>query len=426
MFSKGNHKELHSSIEVIGASFAIYEFDNEVREFYLVTANTMYTEVMDIAIERAVGLDVKKLFPRYIEKDVRKFLLDCQENQHSTETEIIIEYKKNRRYWRFIFTPVIDLHNRCNRIINTCIEITDKKILEQKLTLASKRYEAVVQSAYDGIIAVTEDQNISMINESAKYIFGIGEENLIGKPLTCLIPMKFRRKHVEYVNSFKDSLIESRPMQSRASVRGLRRDGTEFPIEVTISKIKIGSNMELTAVVRDISERAKLVEELSKAAREDSLTGIMNRRYFSEVLENGIERSKRFNRNVTLVMFDIDRFKQINDDYGHSCGDVVLIEFVKLVQANLRSIDHFARWGGEEFIVMLTETSLDNALVWAKRIREMTECNMIKYNAHNISITCSFGVSEKSAEHFLMDEMIKAVDEKMYEAKKSGRNSVKY
>lgn len=426
MFSKGNHNDLFNSIEAIGASFAIYEYDNEIRDFYLVTANSMYSEIMDIALSRAVGLSIRKLFPRYIEKKIKKCLIECQADQQAIEAEIIIEYKNEARYWRFIFTPVIDIHSRCHRIINTCIEITDKKILEKQLSMASKRFEAVVQSAYDGIITINEEQNISMINEAAKYIFGIEDENVIGKPLTNLMPVKYRRKHVDYVNSFKTSLTESRPMQSRASVRGLRSDGTEFPIEVTISKIKFENTIELTAVVRDISERAMLVEELSKVAKEDSLTGSYNRRYFTELLQNEVLRAKRFHRTITLAILDIDFFKHINDKYGHNCGDYILKELVALISENIRSIDVFARWGGEEFIVLLTETNLDDAVTWAEKVRYLIENNKFIYNSTPINITCSFGVAEVHVESNGIDNIINQVDNKLYEAKQNGRNCVKH
>jgi len=422
MFANGTHAQMKSSIEAIGASFGIFEFNPDNNSFKLISANSMYEEVLSTAILDSIGKEVKQIFPRYIEKPLKNILHECRNTQLAKEEEIIMEHKQTTRWWRFVFSPIIDEDFKCNRIINTCIEITDKKLLEKELQLTSNRYEAVVEAAYDGIITIDESRNISMMNESAKYIFGLEDDDVIGQPLTNLMPQKYRSKHNDYVHSFSQSEISSRPMQSRASVRGLRKDGTEFPIEVTISKIKVGQKIEMTAVVRDISERAKLVEELSKAAKQDPLTGIYNRRYFSEALTHEIERSDRFDRDITLVIFDLDHFKNVNDTYGHECGDLVLKEVVNIVQNETRTIDIFARWGGEEFIVLLTETSIEDAYNWAERVRNLIADSRIDYDGNEVSVTCSFGVTSKSAHGLSGDALIKDADERLYQAKESGRN----
>lgn len=424
MFAKSEHRELIQSIEAIGASFAIYEYVASKHNFKLISCNSLYQGITEKSISESLQQDLVQLFPRYIEKPVRTCLLNCMKDQLANEVEIVIEHKENIRWFRFVFSPIIDTDLKCKRIINTCIEITDKKNLEHDLAIISERYEAVVEAAYDGIITIDEDQNINMINGAAKYIFGLNDEDIVGHPLVELIPNKFRSKHKDYVNTFKHSSVKSRPMQRRASVRGLRRDGTEFPIEVTISKIKVQDKTEMTAVVRDISERANLLEELSKAAKEDVLTGVPNRRHFSELLQGEINRSKRFKKSVTLAMLDIDYFKIVNDTYGHDAGDQVLIKIADLIRNSTRSVDEFCRWGGEEFMVLLTETGLEDGLVWAEKIRKQIEDFVVVHENKEIKVTCSIGIVNVSHDEVEFNQLLKNVDESLYKAKSLGRNKV--
>lgn len=424
MFAKSSHYELFQSIEAIGASFAIYEFVDQLNNFKLVSCNSMYESIIEKNVEDALQENLVQLFPRYIEKPVRACLLQCMKDQSANEVEIVIEHKENIRWYRFVFSPIIDEKSQCHRIINTCIEITDKKKLESDLAIISERYEAVVEAAYDGIVTIDEDQNINMINGAAKYIFDVSDEDIIGQPLVGLFPHTFRDKHESYVNTFKNSSVKSRPMQRRASVRGLRSDGTEFPIEVTISKIKVQNKTEMTAVIRDISERAKLMEELSKAAKEDVLTGVYNRRYFTEVLLNEIKRSKRFEHPITLAMIDLDHFKEINDQHGHNVGDQVLIEIAQLIGTSIREVDEFCRWGGEEFMVLLTQTSLKDCVGWAERLRKEIEAYTVNYEGKAIQVTCSIGVISENYEKIEINKLLKEVDHVLYKAKESGRNIV--
>ncbi len=212
----------------------------------------------------------------------------------------------------------------------------------------------MVNSAYDGIISVNSESRIELINTVACEMFGV-DESYLGKRLETLLPQRFRANHDGYFKAFSNSPINSRPMHARASVMGLRRDGSEFPLEVTIAKINLGQTTEMTAILRDISERARLVEELKVAATTDPLTGIANRRRFDELVKLEMQRCQRFGHTMSLLLIDIDHFKQINDTYGHQQGDQAILSLVRRVAKQLREVDMLGRWGGEEFIVLLPE-----------------------------------------------------------------------
>jgi diguanylate cyclase (GGDEF)-like protein len=152
----------------------------------------------------------------------------------------------------------------------------------------------------------------------------------------------------------------------------------------------------------------------------DQLTQIGNRRYFIEILEHENNINQRYKRPISLIMFDIDYFKNINDEFGHQEGDNVLVDLTSLVKSELRVSDNFARWGGEEFIILLPENNLANAKIVAQKLRKAIEKHIFKVSKN---ITCSFGVIE-CGEDETFEKMIKRVDDKLYEAKRAGRNRV--
>jgi diguanylate cyclase (GGDEF)-like protein len=153
----------------------------------------------------------------------------------------------------------------------------------------------------------------------------------------------------------------------------------------------------------------------------DRLTGIYNRHMFLEVFQKELANQSRYQRDLSLVMFDIDHFKSINDTFGHGIGDQVLHGLADLVGNNLRKGDYFARWGGEEFLILLTETDLNSARSVAESLRS-------KIESHSFSLirrlTCSFGVTEVNEGEARIDDIIERVDKLLYRAKAGGRNRI--
>ncbi|WP_332673516.1 sensor domain-containing diguanylate cyclase [Aromatoleum sp.] len=426
MLNIGTHHTLSTSLETIGAAFAIFEMPpDSPSQAILVTANSAFEEISGRAVAVCIERPLTEFLPRYLEKALRGCLAHCLAEQEPQEIEIVVERSGTSRWWRLVASPLKPADAERQRVIATLVEITERKLLEQQLEIARQRFEAVVENGYDAVITVDEQQSIKLMNEAARYLFGVAGEDVIGTPLSRFIPARFHGKHTEYMTSFRDSPLSSRPMESRSAVRGLRTDGTEFPIEVSIAKIRVGNHIEMTAVIRDISERARLIDELSRAATHDSLTGIFNRRLADSALKSEISRSLRFNHAMTVALFDLDRFKQINDTFGHACGDRVLQAVAKKVAAGLREIDVFCRWGGEEFLVVLPETTLDNAAIWAERTRALIAAEpVIGPGDERIEVTASFGLATLQRSAPEADDLITRADHALYRAKQNGRNLV--
>ncbi|MGB9521268.1 MAG: diguanylate cyclase, partial [Anaerolineales bacterium] len=177
-------------------------------------------------------------------------------------------------------------------------------------------------------------------------------------------------------------------------------------------------------------ENARLYHEVRRLATIDALTGLYNRRYFFERGVQELERAQRYHHPLAIVMLDLDHFKRINDEYGHPAGDLVLATISKTFKSQLRQSDIAARFGGEEFIILLPETTLEQAEKIAQRLRQSIADLAIPYNDHPIKITASFGVSGIFDESYprpaerVMEQIIAKSDEALYKAKQAGRNRV--
>lgn len=179
----------------------------------------------------------------------------------------------------------------------------------------------------------------------------------------------------------------------------------------------------LFLIVQDVSELAASEQRLMELNRKDALTGVYNRRYLESRLRAECERHLRYHRELSLVMFDIDFFKAVNDSHGHQCGDFVLKAIASEVSNLARSTDYLARYGGEEFCCILTETSSEDALCFAERCRchiaELTlTCQEI-----TVQVTISLGIAELRLGD-TPDQLLKRTDDALYQAKNAGRNRV--
>lgn len=173
-----------------------------------------------------------------------------------------------------------------------------------------------------------------------------------------------------------------------------------------------------------LDEQAILTEELEKLATTDPLTGVWNRRHLFALAEREITRVHRYNRPLSLLIIDIDRFKVINDTYGHAGGDEVLAILAKTVLNCLRKSDLFGRFGGEEFVAFLPETTLQTAVAAAERIRENLANIVISVYEQQIRITVSIGVASYQKEDLTIDALLQRADKALYQAKNQGRNQV--
>jgi diguanylate cyclase (GGDEF)-like protein len=180
------------------------------------------------------------------------------------------------------------------------------------------------------------------------------------------------------------------------------------------------------ALTQEITERRRAQDELQRLASTDPLTGLFNRRYFYEIADKEFAKSIRYQRPLSVIILDLDLFKETNDTFGHVVGDQALIHIGKLLRIKERETDTVARYGGEEFVMLLPETNRASAKMVAERLRKLVEDSPIQIDGYTIRLTASFGVTGKyeyqNAETF--DNLISQADRALYKAKSVGRNRV--
>jgi len=173
-----------------------------------------------------------------------------------------------------------------------------------------------------------------------------------------------------------------------------------------------------------VGQQEKFQAELM--AKVDPLTGLNNRRAFYQIAKPVWSTALRNKRDISVIGVDIDRFKRINDTHGHACGDEVLVAVAAVLARSARDGDVLARWGGEEFILLLPETNLDAAIALAERLRTLISGMQLVYQGKEIRFTASFGVVQRTAQCLSMDEIISAADDRLYQSKREGRNRVSH
>lgn len=171
-------------------------------------------------------------------------------------------------------------------------------------------------------------------------------------------------------------------------------------------------------------ENANLLQEVQRLAITDELTNVLNRRGFDEIANREFVAAKRYDRPLSLIMLDIDRFKAINDVYGHPIGDEILIEIAARARTKIRETDYISRYGGEEFLILLIEQKPENARTVAERIRKSVADQPFETSVGKISVTISIGVTAANSQISSINMMIKTVDKALYKSKENGRNRV--
>jgi len=320
---------------------------------------------------------------------------------------------------RNTMVPYYDEKNLLIRYDGLIENIADRKRTEEALRESEEKFRNIAQTAVDAIILADSNGGIIFWNTSAQRIFGYTEEEIRGKPLTILMPEQFRAGHQKGMERVK-STGESKYFGRITEMQGLGKDGNVFPIELSVSMWKAGEGIFYSGIIRDITRRKELENELEKTATTDRLTQAYNRTKFHEVIKIEFERAKRYDHTLSIIMFDIDHFKKINDTYGHAAGDYVLQTLTQIVMENLREIDCLVRWGGEEFVVITPETDVASAEVLAERIRRAIEGYRFELTS---TVTISLGVTQYR-KNDSEDSFIKRADDAMYAAKGKGRNRV--
>ena len=296
---------------------------------------------------------------------------------------------------------------------------------------STEHLQAILNNMFDGVITISEYGIVESINKAACAMFGYTEADVLGKNLSMLMPEPQRSEHDGYLQHYRDT-GEARVVGIAREVHGLRRNGESFPISLSVSRVMRKGQPTFVGLVRDITQRRLDEEEIRRLAFYDPLTALPNRRLLMDRLKQALVTSERTGQHGALMFLDLDHFKQLNDSLGHAVGDELLRQVAQRMRACVREGDSVARFGGDEFVVLLEALSVhaEEAATQAESVANKILATLGKpytLRDHQYSSTPSVGiVIFLEHEEETRDELIKKADVAMYQAKAAGRNTVRF
>lgn len=344
-------------------------------------------------------------------------------------TSMILQKNGELEEEYFMITASALCRDKDSFIILTLEDVTELKTAQKKFEQVANKLNSITTVLGEGVYVLDADGTLTFMNPEAERILGWKEEELLGKNVHEVIHFQKADGTPLPVSECPVFLsISANACYRVAEDVFTRKDGKMIPIALVSTPIceddKVTGSV---AAFHDITERKRVQEALRDAnallerqATTDMLTGIFNRLKFNELLDVELQRSVRHGLPLSVIMFDIDHFKRINDTFGHHTGDSVLKEVTGTVRDTLRIYDSLARWGGEEFVILLPGNNMENTSLLAERLRD----DIARHSyAHGVSVTCSFGVAEYGGGDNA-DTLMQRADRALYKAKNSGRNRV--
>ncbi len=288
--------------------------------------------------------------------------------------------------------------------------------LQQKLSL-------VMDESREAHMLFSVDGRVIFANRGASKLLGWSYGELMHMHIEHMIPQRLRESHRHHVREFVNSEDQSLNIDDPMSMVALTKEGEEVPILTTVTKRAVGDEVLIAFSAKDASRVHDRLSELDEEMKLDALTGVFNRRaYENEVAE--MDKGKRASDRCIVLMIDLDHFKSINDTWGHAAGDLVLRVAARTIVHCLRKCERIYRYGGEEFVVFLSNMSEKSVSHLAERLRRQIERMTVVYNSQEIRITCSIGITSSTEKDISIMDVVKRADQLLYEAKTTGRNRV--
>ena len=317
--------------------------------------------------------------------------------------------------------PYYDFDGTFLGYIGSCYDFTERKNTQEKLEAIQSEMKVIVQAIEqtNEMVRITDkDSIITYVNDAVVTETDYTKEELIGQRSSIF---KSGKQDETFYKDLWDTVLSGNIYKKVIINR--RKDGTLYHEEQTITPVfDEQKNLYFVSTGHNISERIEVEKKLHSLATKDTLTGVYNRYSLNKEIDINIKKYECYENIFSLLMLDIDHFKNINDTYGHDVGDLVLKELCFVIENLIRETDIFGRWGGEEFLLILPKISKDEAISIATRIRNIIE----NHSFNNIpQVTVSIGISVYN-ESIKKEIFLKDVDDALYKAKNIGRNRVEF
>lgn len=400
-----------SLIETLGDGVIVLDPDGIV-----VDCNPSAGNILRLPADKLIGKSIHDLLELPEDFLARDNLRPSQKTELTssgpgTNETFEIEVRQLQAGERFATGYLLVLHN-----------ITEQKKTENNLRRSKALLEAVIQSSTNGLVVIDSNLSVVLFNRRLSAVLGLperweqfGDAEKIQELADCYQQPRLFYEEIE-------ELLQD-PLKPRLTTFETRQGRIMdcFISAYQVDQEKAGWLFSY----QDVTEQKLAEERLRQLAITDSLTHVYNRRHFFSLAQNELERAKRYERDLSIILFDIDHFKAVNDSFGHLIGDQVLETLAAYCRSNLRSFDTIGRFGGEEFIILLPETNLRRAAQIAERLRRQALAIHIPTEQGSPSITISLGVAAiKPGQSASLDELVSTADQALYRAKEEGRNQV--
>jgi diguanylate cyclase (GGDEF)-like protein/PAS domain S-box-containing protein len=388
-------------------------------------ANQAVLDLFEKNLDEVLGFDDSHFFDLALSKQLKKNDRQVMDQAIRIETEEsnFIKAKNEMHIFKVVKKPLYNGDGIVDGMCGISTDITvEKKLLEQ-VNEQSYLLETMLNNIGAHIYVKDCERTFLYVNSRVAELFGDKAENIIGKRDIDILPK-------EIAEHFYQSDKQVFETHTKQVIEETTQNENGETCHYISTKVPFNRPDKLPALIgfsSDVTELFKLKEEFKKLANTDPLTNLYNRRFFTEQAGKEYQRAQRYSTSMTLISIDIDHFKSINDQFGHPAGDQVLIEVAKALQENLRQTDILARIGGEEFSILLPETSEMSAMAFAERIREeQSKLKIIGDWQGEITLSVSIGVSSFRPSDKAFDDLFSRADKALYQAKNSGRNKVYY
>ena len=323
--------------------------------------------------------------------------------------------------WMFMVTLVV-------MMLLISVLQSERNLTAKALRNNAKQLRSVINGALDGIVTIDEKGNLIEFNPAAERIFGYAKEDVIGKSLAeVMIPPALRQAHNHQHKNFVMT-GQKNMFDKRIELSAMHADGTELPVELTLTSLISDGQTLVTGFIRDISIQKKAQLEIENFAYYDALTGLPNRRLLMDRFQRAIVTSKRAKTFCALLFIDLDHFKLLNDTKGHDVGDQLLIEVAQRIQQSIREGDTVARLSGDEFIIIIENLDA-NDISAHKQVNEITQKLLFELNKNyqlgmlEFNTTASIGLTLFNNDQLSFEEHLRHADTAMYQSKGAGRNT---
>ncbi len=399
-----------------------------LQDGYFVDVNESFTELTGFTQAEVTGKSIHDI-NIWVNLADRQVIVDQILKQGSCRNFETIFRRKDDSQFYISLSAKVFVWNGQDHIISVIRDITTLKQIETQKQTAIKAlrdseelYRSILHASPDNITITNLEGIVHTISPITLTMFGYDEEKeILGHSLTeFLVPTDVERAN----NNI--GLMFSGVFTGPGEYTAVRADGSLIEIEANAEFIRDvdGVPTRIVFIIRDITERKRLKEELQHQATTDYLTGVTNRRHFIETAHYEISRAIRFKHPLSIALIDIDHFKSINDTYGHAAGDEALIVLARLCCDNIREVDIFARLGGDEFVLLLPDATCKQAYQVVERIRRSLSALSIDRDGQNIAITISSGIAGLEDEEDTLDVLLARADQVLYQVKESGKNRV--